>query len=49
MDPDTGELLGSEEERIGTVKIFEVKEKYSKAKIEGGASGIKKGDIIRDK
>lgn len=49
MDPDTGELLGSEEERIGTVKVYEVKEKYSKAKVENGGSGIKKGDIIRDK
>ncbi len=48
MDPDTGEILGSEEERIGTVKVFDVKEKYSKAKIEGSAAGIKKGDIIRD-
>ena len=49
MDPDTGELLGSEEERIGTVKIYDVKEKYSKARIEGGVSGMKKGDIIRDR
>ena len=48
MDPDTGEILGSEEERIGTVKVFDVKEKYSKARIEGSGSGIKKGDIIRD-
>lgn len=48
MDPDTGEILGSEEERIGTVKVFDVKEKYSKARIEGSGAGIKKGDIIRD-
>jgi curli biogenesis system outer membrane secretion channel CsgG len=47
IDPDTGELLGSEEEKIGTVKIFSVKEKYSKAKVTDGGTGIKKGDIIR--
>ncbi len=49
IDPDTGENLGSEEEKLGTVKIFDVKEKYSKARAEGSASGFKKGDIIRDK
>lgn len=49
VDPDTGELLGSEEETIGTVKIYEVKEKYAKARATNGAKGIKKGDIIRDK
>lgn len=49
VDPDTGELLGSEEETIGTVKIYEVKEKYSKARATGSAQGIKKGDIIRDR
>jgi curli biogenesis system outer membrane secretion channel CsgG len=47
IDPDTGELLGSEEQKIGTVKISSVKEKYSKAKILSGGTGIKKGDIIR--
>ena len=48
MDPDTGELLGSEEEEIGKVKISSLKEKYSKARIESG-TGMKKGDIIRHK
>jgi len=48
VDPDTGEMLGSEEEKIGHVKIFDVREKYSKARIEGAAGSIKKGDIIRD-
>ncbi len=48
IDPDTGELLGSEEEKIGSVKIYDVKEKYSKARVENGGSGIKKGDVIRD-
>lgn len=46
IDPDTGEILGSEEEKLGTVKVFEVKEKYSKAKT-GDGTGIKRGDTIR--
>lgn len=47
IDPDTGELLGSEEEEIGEVKIYEVKEKYSKALTVSGKGEIKRGDIIR--
>ena len=46
VDPDTGEILGSEEEKIGTVKIFEVKEKYSKAKTQSGTD-INRGDTIK--
>jgi len=46
-DPDTGELLGSEEEEVGEVKIFEVKEKYSKAIATSGKGSMKRGDIIR--
>jgi hypothetical protein len=42
IDPDTGELLGREEEEIGKVKVFQVKDKYSKARPIG-----KKGDVIR--
>jgi curli biogenesis system outer membrane secretion channel CsgG len=47
IDPSTGELLGVEEEELGTVKIYEVKDKYSKAKVVSGGSGIKRGDVIR--
>jgi hypothetical protein len=46
VDPDTGELLGAEEEKIGTVEIFQVKEKYSMAKILNGKD-FKRGNIIR--
>jgi curli biogenesis system outer membrane secretion channel CsgG len=49
MDPDTGELLGVEEEETGELKIFQVQKKYSKARIVGGCKGIKRGDIIRSK
>jgi len=47
IDPDTGEILGSEEEELGTVKIYAVKEKYSKAKMGSGAI-VKRGDTIRE-
>jgi curli biogenesis system outer membrane secretion channel CsgG len=49
IDPDTGELLGVEEEKVGAVKIHTVKEKYSKAKATSGGDKIKRGDIIRSK
>ncbi len=47
VDPDTGEMLGSEEEVLGRVKIYEVKEKYSKARAVGALNGVEKGNIIR--
>jgi curli biogenesis system outer membrane secretion channel CsgG len=47
VDPETGELLGVEEDKIGSVKIYQVKQKYSKAKLVSGGKGIKAGDIIR--
>ncbi len=47
IDPDTGEMLGSEEERLGQVKIYSVKEKFSKARPVGALEGVEKGNIIR--
>lgn len=49
VDPDTGEMLGSEEEDIGRVKIYSIKEKFSKARAVGTLSGVEKGNIIRAK
>ncbi len=46
VDPDTGELLGEEEDKIGTVEILQIREKHSKAKIISGKD-FKRGDIIR--
>jgi curli biogenesis system outer membrane secretion channel CsgG len=47
VDEDTGEVLGSEEERIGALNVNQVKEKYCLAtKVKGGA--IQKGDLIRE-
>ncbi len=47
VDPDTGEMLGSEEEKLGKVKIYSVKEKFSKARAQGSLEGAEKGNIIR--
>ncbi len=47
IDPDTGISLGGEEERIGSVKIVSVKEKYSIASPVGmKSSAIKRGDKV---
>ena len=46
IDPDTGESLGSEETKVGTVEVIEVKEKYSKARVTGG-SGMTAGSSVR--
>lgn len=47
VDPTTGEQLGSELTKKGTVKVVDVKEKYAKAKSDGSLTGIKAGDIVR--
>jgi len=49
VDPVTGEILGSEEEEIGSVTITQVKEKYSTARAVGDIKSMKAGDIIRSK
>ena len=45
-DPETGELLGVEETRAGTISVVQVNEKYSVAKIEQGED-FKRGDVLR--
>jgi len=48
VDPDTGEVLGSEEEKVGRIKITDVQAKFSKAKlVTGEASVLEKGMICR--
>jgi hypothetical protein len=44
-DPDTGEILGAEEELIGLVKIYELKSKFSKANIIYESAPISNGDV----
>lgn len=46
IDEATGINLGSEEEEIGIVKVFEVTDKFSKAHLESGSSPSK-GDLLR--
>lgn len=47
VDPDTGESLGSELEKVGTAKVVKVNPKYSIA--ETKAQGIMKTDILKAK
>ncbi len=47
IDPETGISLGGEEEKIGSVRVITVKEKYSIAKPIGiKSSRIKRGDKV---
>jgi curli biogenesis system outer membrane secretion channel CsgG len=46
FDPDTGESLGEETTVIGTLRLLDVKEKYSIAEIVDGCKGLKKGDRV---
>ena len=46
IDETTGINLGSEEEEIGIIKIFEVTDKFSKARLESGISPTK-GDLVK--
>jgi curli biogenesis system outer membrane secretion channel CsgG len=45
VDPDTGEMLGSDEELIGKIKVTAVRQKLSKAKILDGS--VEVGAICR--
>jgi curli biogenesis system outer membrane secretion channel CsgG len=41
IDPDTGLSLGAEEEKVGTIVVTEVKEKYAIATIQSGSAQAK--------
>ncbi len=45
LDPDTGESLGSEEERIGTARVVKVNPKYSIAETK---AAVQKTDILKE-
>jgi len=47
VDPDTGEQLGAEQKKLGTVKVYEVQEKFAKAKADAAITGLKAGDIVK--
>lgn len=44
-DPDTGESLGSEEEKVGTAKVIKVNPKFSIAETK---AAVKKTDILKE-
>ena len=46
-DPDTGEVLGSEETQLGVVQIIASESKFSRAKIAGEPFNIQKGTILK--
>ena len=47
IDPNTGEILGVDEVKIGKVKIIQVQEKFSKTSPVGDLRGVKIGDTVR--
>ena len=49
VDPDTGEMLGSAEEVVGTVEVTDIQHKFSMAKVVTGAGKIAKGAVVRIK
>jgi curli biogenesis system outer membrane secretion channel CsgG len=48
VDPDTGKSIGTPDEKIGTVVVDSVQEKYCVAKILFGTD-MKRGDVVRFK
>jgi curli biogenesis system outer membrane secretion channel CsgG len=48
VDPDTGKSIGTPDEKIGTVVVDSVEEKYCVAKVLFGAE-MKRGDVVRFK
>jgi len=47
VDPTTGEQLGAEVTKKGTVKVTKVEEKYAYSKSDVPLTGIKVGDMVR--
>ncbi len=46
-DPDTGEILGSEQTQLGIVEITASESKFARAKIAGEPFNIQKGTILK--
>lgn len=47
VDPDTGEVLGSEETQVGTVQIAAAETKFSKARVVEASSTVAAGAVLR--
>jgi len=49
IDPDTGMNLGSDAEKVASIEITNVQEKFSKAKVTSGdLASISKGDLVKE-
>jgi curli biogenesis system outer membrane secretion channel CsgG len=46
VDPDSGESLGVDEKKVGTITVTDVQEKYAKAKLDSTFQ-VKTGDIVK--
>jgi len=46
-DPDTGEILGREEVKVGQIKVTEVLPKFSKGEVVGEDLGVAVGAVVR--
>jgi curli biogenesis system outer membrane secretion channel CsgG len=49
IDPDSGESLGSEDKKVGSIKVTEIKDKYCIASIVEGNGKLKVNDIVLQK
>jgi curli biogenesis system outer membrane secretion channel CsgG len=47
VDPNTQEVIGSENKEIGQVRIVSTQERFSTGEIIQGGEGAKKGDLVR--
>jgi hypothetical protein len=47
VGPYTDESLGHDEEKVGVVRVTQVKRKNSKANPVGGLGAVKAGDLVR--
>ena len=47
VDPDTGDILGAEEKRLGRVEVQAVENKFSKAILRSADQPVKVGSVLR--
>jgi len=48
VDPDTGQVLGRKQTKVGTIKITDVQEKISTGQIVEGAGAIEPGNLVKE-
>ena len=47
VDPDTGDILGAEEKKVGLVEVQSVEAKFSKAMLKSAGQPVKVGSVLR--